>query len=65
MRDASVAIEAALKELLEARSTLPEDFAAEIDRVITQTQLLLDSLKTQMPDRAEPAGAAELSASPD
>lgn len=44
MRDAVAAIEAALKELVEARKALPEDFAPEIDGVITQTQILLDSL---------------------
>jgi hypothetical protein len=47
MRDAVVAIEAALRELIEARTALPEEFAAEIDRVITQTRVLLDSLSTQ------------------
>lgn len=47
MRDAVDAIEAALKELMEARTALPEDFGAEIDRVITQTRVLLDSLATQ------------------
>lgn len=47
MRDAVDAIEAALKELIEARTALPEEFATEIDRVITQTRVLLDSLATQ------------------
>jgi hypothetical protein len=46
MRDAVVAIEAALRELIEARTALPEEFAVEIDRVITQTRVLLDSLTT-------------------
>jgi hypothetical protein len=56
MRDAFEAIEAALRELLEARSALPEEFASEIDRVITQTRVLLDSLSTQAPAGAdEPA----------
>ena len=44
MRDAVAAIEAALKELIEARNALPDDFASEIDAVITQTQILLDAL---------------------
>jgi hypothetical protein len=47
MRDAFEAIEAALRELMEARTALPEEFASEIDRVITQTRVLLDSLTTQ------------------
>lgn len=46
MRDAVDAIEAALRELIEARNALPEEFAVEIDRVITQTRVLLDSLTT-------------------
>jgi hypothetical protein len=46
MRDAVAAIEAALKELIEARNALPDEFAGEIDRVITQTRVLLDSLTT-------------------
>lgn len=53
MRDAVDAIEAALRELIEARGALPEEFAAEIDRVITQTRVLLDSLATQAPTGAE------------
>ncbi len=55
MRDAVAAIEAALRELIDARNALPEEFAAEIDRVITQTRILLDSLVTQTETRAEPA----------
>jgi hypothetical protein len=56
MRDAVEAIEAALRELVEARTALPEEFATEIDRVITQTRVLLDSLTTQSPQTAdEPA----------
>ena len=47
MRDAVAAIEAALRELVEARSALPDEFATEIDQVITQTRILLDSLQTQ------------------
>jgi hypothetical protein len=47
MRDAVEAIEAALRELVEARTALPGEFATEIDRVITQTRVLLDSLSTQ------------------
>jgi hypothetical protein len=50
MRDAVGAIEAALKELIEARDVLPEDFAAEIDRVITQMKVLLDSLAARDPE---------------
>jgi len=46
VRDAVDAIEAALRELIEARNALPEEFAVEIDRVITQTRVLLDSLTT-------------------
>ena len=46
MRDAIDAIEAALHELLEARNALPEEFAVEIDQVITQARVLLDSLAT-------------------
>jgi hypothetical protein len=53
MRDAVAAIEAALKELIDARNALPDDFASEIDAVITQTQILLDSLVT-----GDPRGAA-------
>jgi hypothetical protein len=53
MRDAVEAIEAALRELMEARTALPEEFATEIDRVITQTRVLLDSLTTQSPAGAE------------
>ncbi len=56
MRDAVDAIEAALRELIEARSALPEEFADEIDRVITQTRVLLDSLTTQLPMGAEEPG---------
>jgi hypothetical protein len=52
MRDAIGAIEAALKELLEARAALPDEFASEIDRVITQTRILLDSLAAQAPQGA-------------
>ena len=56
MREAVDAIEAALRELMEARIALPEEFATEIDRVITQTRVLLDSLATQAPQAAdEPA----------
>lgn len=55
MRDAVDAIEAALRELIDARTALPEEFATEIDRVITQTRVLLDSLATQTPESAEPA----------
>ncbi|MEX2392986.1 MAG: hypothetical protein WD826_00770 [Actinomycetota bacterium] len=60
MRDAVAAIEAALKELIEARTALPDDFASEIDAVITQAQILLDSLATdaRAPD-LEPAEPAE------
>jgi hypothetical protein len=53
MRDAVDAIEAALRELIEARGALPEEFAGEIDRVITQTRVLLDSLATQAPTGAD------------
>lgn len=53
MRDAVDAIEAALRELIEARGALPEEFAAEIDRVITQTRVLLDSLATQTTSGAD------------
>jgi hypothetical protein len=53
MRDAIDAIEAALRELIEARNTLPEEFAVEIDRVITQTRVLLDSLATGATTPAE------------
>lgn len=52
MRDAVAAIEAALNELIEARKALPEEFGVEIDCVITQTRILLDSLKTQSPATA-------------
>jgi hypothetical protein len=52
MRDAVAAIEAALNELIEARAALPEEFGVEIDRVITQTRILLDSLRTQSPAAA-------------
>ena len=44
MRDALAAIEAALRELIAAREALPDAFAGEIDNVITQTRILLDSL---------------------
>jgi hypothetical protein len=54
MRDAFEAIEAALRELTEARTALPEEFATEIDRVITQTRVLLDSLSTQGTANTEP-----------
>ena len=57
MRDAVAAIEAALKELLEARTALPDAFAVEIDRVITQTRMLLDSLTTQSPQPVAESGA--------
>jgi hypothetical protein len=50
MRDALAAIEAALNELVEARNALPDEFAAEIDQVITQTKVLLDSLQTRSPE---------------
>ena len=53
MRDAVAAIEAALKELIDARSALPDEFAGEIDQVITQTQILLDSLQTQSAQPSE------------
>lgn len=53
MRDALDAIEAALRELMEARTALPEEFATEIDRVITHTRVLLDSLSTQSPQAAD------------
>jgi hypothetical protein len=43
-RDAIAAIEAALKELIDARNALPEEFATEIDQVIEQTRVLLASL---------------------
>jgi hypothetical protein len=57
VRDAVDAIEAALRELIEARNALPEEFATEIDRVITQTRVLLDSLTTGAAQTAEPAAA--------
>jgi hypothetical protein len=44
MRDAVAAIQAALNELVEARRALPESFAVEIDQVIEQTRILLESL---------------------
>lgn len=44
MRDAVAAIEAALRELLEARGALPDEFAADIEKVIDQTRALLASL---------------------
>lgn len=44
MRDAVTAIEAALNELVAARDALPDGFAAEIDDVIAQTRILLESL---------------------
>jgi len=44
MRDAVAAIRAALNELIEAREALPESFAVEIDQVIEQTRILLESL---------------------
>ena len=53
MRDAVTAIEAALNELIEARNALPEDFATEIDQVITRTRILLDSLRTSSPAAAD------------
>ena len=53
MRDAVAAIEAALHELVEARAALPEGFGAEIDQVITQTRMLLDSLKTRASETAD------------
>ena len=56
MPDAVAAIEAALKELIDARGALPDEFAVEIDQVITQTQILLDSLRTQSTQPSE-AGA--------
>ncbi len=56
MRDAVAAIEAALRELIEARNALPEEFATEIDRVITQTRVLLDSLTTQSAQPAREPG---------
>jgi hypothetical protein len=56
MRDAVGAIEAALNELVEARKALPEEFGSEIDRVITQTRILLDSLKTQSPAASDDQG---------
>lgn len=59
MRDAISAIEAALRELVEARQTLPDDMGAEIDRVITQTKILLDSLTA-----AEPSGSVSASPEP-
>jgi hypothetical protein len=55
--DAVDAIEAALRELIEARNALPEEFATEIDRVITQARVLLDSLTTGAGQTAEPAAA--------
>ncbi len=44
-RDAIAAIEAALKELIDARDALPEEFATEIDQVIQQARVLLASLQ--------------------
>ncbi len=55
MRDAVEAIEAALRELMEARTALPEEFAVEIDRVITQTRVLLDALSTHSATAPDPA----------
>lgn len=55
MRDAVDAIEAALRELMEARTALPEEFVTEIDRVITQTRVLLDSFATQPAPTADDA----------
>ena len=49
MRDAAAAIEAALRELIDARNVLPEEFAVEIDRVIEQTKTLLISLTDKAP----------------
>lgn len=60
MRDAVAAIEAALEELIQARDTLPEGFATEIDNVITQTKVLLDSLVRNQPQRDDAvAGGGE------
>ena len=56
MRDAVAAIEAALRELIDARAALPDEFGTEIDNVITQTRILLDSLGGgTSPSPAEPA----------
>ena len=62
MRDATAAIEAALRELLEARETLPEELAAEIDRVITQTRILLDSLTGEQSTAGTETDEADASA---
>ena len=57
MRDAAAAIEAALKELIDARNVLPEEFAVEIDRVIEQTKTLLEALVEKTP--AAPGAEAQ------
>ena len=59
MRDAVTAIESALRELIEARNALPEEFASEIDQVIEQTRVLLTSLGGDADGVGSPVSAPE------
>lgn len=60
MREAITALQAALRELEQARGELPEDLRSELDGIIERSQAVLDSLRasgaTEASDRA---GATE------
>jgi hypothetical protein len=49
MQDAIEAIEAAIRELEQAREAIPSEEAAELDEIVEQARMLLESLKSQAP----------------
>ena len=51
MRDAVAALESAIAELNEAKTSLPQDLATEADAVIAKADALLQALRA----KAEPA----------
>lgn len=56
MRDAVTALEAALSELQNARSELPDDLRTELDGIIEQARSVLASLRATTAGEG-PAGA--------
>ena len=44
MREAIAALESALRELTQAKETLPPDLAEEVDRLAAKTRSLIESL---------------------
>lgn len=49
MREAINALESALRELTQAKDTLPAELAGEVDRLVEKTRSLIESLSKTEP----------------